>query len=371
MSIATDIGDTLADYVRPLKTPEIARRSRRGVFRTVRLRATARPLAVAIVGLGPDCTRIVWRCLQQAALGLDVVGVFSEGSEQQEAGYCLGCAMGGNVDDLLVLAQDRQIDAVILAIPASAERRIQNVVARLREIAVDVYLHDEQSAASVLPAHAALNDMPLTLIERRPLSKGAVLMKAVEDRVLAAGILLAISPLLVVIAVLIKLDSPGPVIFRQKRYGLNNRLIEIFKFRTLHVGQADTNAEQLVTRNDSRVTRIGAFLRRTSLDELPQFLNVLRGDMSVVGPRPHALSAKAGVLQYDEIVGDYAARHRVKPGITGWAQINGWRGETTTAEHIEQRVAHDFFYIANWSLLLDLKIVLKTVTGGFSGRQAY
>lgn len=371
MSIATDIGDTLADYVRPLNRTRAGRRPLRAVL--ARFMPLAKParFSVAVVGLGSSCTEIVWRCLQQAGQGLDVVGVFGESSEKQEAHYCLGCAVGGSLDDLLTLAQTRKIDAVILALPSAAERRIQNVVARLREIAVDVYLHDERTGASARPSRSALSGLPIALIERRPLSQGAVLLKAVEDRVLAAGILLAISPLLLVIAALIKVDSPGPVIFRQKRYGLNNKLIEIFKFRTLHVGQSDTNAEQLVTRNDSRVTRIGGFLRRTSLDELPQFLNVLRGDMSIVGPRPHALSAKAGILQYDEIVGDYAARHRVKPGITGWAQINGWRGETTTAEHIEQRVAHDFFYIANWSLGLDLKIVLKTVTAGFSGRQAY
>lgn len=371
MSIATDIGNNFADYGRPLKNTKSRLQSAAAFLAGLRPRAASRRMAVAVVGLGSSCNQIVWQCLQQSGQGLDVVGVFGENSEKHEQGYCLGCAIGGNLDDLLVLAQDRQIDAVILAIPAAAERRIQNVVARLRQIAVDVYLHDEDACAGARPSHAALSGLPLASIERRPLSNSAVLLKAVEDRLLAAGILLAISPLLLVIAALIRLDSPGPAIFRQKRYGLNNKLIEIYKFRTLHVGRSDTNAERLVTRNDSRVTRIGAFLRRTSLDELPQFLNVLRGDMSVVGPRPHALSAKAGVLQYDEIVGEYAARHRVKPGITGWAQINGWRGETTTAEHIEQRVAHDFFYIANWSLLLDLKIVLKTVTGGFGGRQAY
>jgi Undecaprenyl-phosphate glucose phosphotransferase len=371
MSIATDIGDTLADYVRPSAIAKARRRPIAALLARFRSRTASRRMTVAVVGLGSSCTQIVWQCLQQAERGLDVVGVFGESSEMQERGYCLGCSVGGNVEDLLVLAQSRQLDAVILAIPVAAERRIQNVTARLREIAVDVYLHDERADFGMRPSEGVLSDLPIRLIERRPLSQSAAFLKAVEDRLLAAGILLAIAPLLLGIAVLIKLDSPGPVIFRQKRYGLNNRLIEIFKFRTLHIGQSDTNAEQLVTRNDSRVTRIGAFLRRTSLDELPQFLNVLRGDMSVVGPRPHALSAKAGVLQYDEIVGDYATRHRVKPGITGWAQINGWRGETTTAEHIEQRVAHDFFYIENWSLRFDLKIVLKTVTGGFGGRQAY
>jgi exopolysaccharide biosynthesis polyprenyl glycosylphosphotransferase len=173
------------------------------------------------------------------------------------------------------------------------------------------------------------------------------------------------------IALAIKLDSPGPVFFRQKRYGFNNQLIEVLKFRTMYHSARDEKAERLTSRNDPRVTRLGAFLRRTSLDELPQFLNVLRGDMSIVGPRPHALAAKAGGLLYQEAVREYAARHRVKPGITGWAQINGWRGETETLEQIKKRVEHDLAYIENWSLLLDLKIIFRTVFTGFTGQRAY
>jgi Undecaprenyl-phosphate glucose phosphotransferase len=364
MSIASDLGDTLVDYVRPAK-------SRRTAARFLPRRASAPARSVAIVGDGPLSRQVMWRCLQQAGSGLELIGLFGDMEKAQAQGYCLGCPAGGGVDDLLNLAKNREIDAIILAVPANAPRRIDNLVAKLRRIAVDVYLYDEHAHEAGLQDNDAFSRLPVRLIERRPLSRRDVLLKAVQDRVLAAGILLAISPLLLLIAAMIKLDSPGPVIFRQKRYGLNNKLIEIYKFRTLHVQEADTNAETLVTRNDSRVTRVGAFLRRTSLDELPQFINVLQGQMSVVGPRPHALAAKAGVLQYDEIIRDYAARHRVKPGITGWAQINGWRGETSTHEQIEQRVAHDFYYIDNWSLLLDLKIVLRTITGGFGGRQAY
>ena len=173
------------------------------------------------------------------------------------------------------------------------------------------------------------------------------------------------------IAAAIKLDSPGPVLFRQRRYGLNNEMIEVFKFRTMRADATDRNAERLTARNDPRVTRVGAFLRRTSLDELPQFLNVLRGDMSVVGPRPHATAAKAGGLLYPEAVRGYHARHRVKPGITGWAQVNGWRGETETVEQIARRVECDLYYIEHWTVAFDLWIVLRTVFGGFAGRNAY
>jgi exopolysaccharide biosynthesis polyprenyl glycosylphosphotransferase len=205
----------------------------------------------------------------------------------------------------------------------------------------------------------------------RPLRDWRRIAKEIEDRVLAAAILTLISPLMLVIACLIKLDSPGPVFFRQKRYGFNNELIEVLKFRTMYDEARDDNAEQLTRRNDPRVTRLGAFLRRTSIDELPQFFNVLRGEMSIVGPRPHALAAKAGLLLYQDAVGHYDARHRMKPGITGWAQVNGWRGETDTIEQIRRRVEHDLYYIENWSIRLDLAIILRTIFGGFTGRYAY
>jgi len=180
-----------------------------------------------------------------------------------------------------------------------------------------------------------------------------------------------ISPLMMAIALLIRFDSPGPALFRQKRYGFNNHLIEVLKFRTMYQEKSDANGERLTQRDDPRITRVGAFLRRTSLDELPQFLNVLRGDMSIVGPRPHALSAKAGTLLYQEAVKYYDARHRMKPGITGWAQVNGWRGETDTLEQIRKRVEHDLYYIEHWSIALDLRIIARTIVGGFTGRNAF
>jgi exopolysaccharide biosynthesis polyprenyl glycosylphosphotransferase len=219
--------------------------------------------------------------------------------------------------------------------------------------------------ASHMGGHTFLN------VVDRPLGEGRWAIKALEDRVLGAAILTMIAPILLAISIAIKCDSRGPVFFRQKRYGYNNTLIEVWKFRTMYTEMTDANAEQLTRRNDPRITRIGAFLRRTSLDELPQFINVVRGEMSIVGPRPHALSAKAGTLLYQEAVKYYDARHRVKPGITGWAQVNGWRGETDTVEQIRKRVEHDLYYIDNWSIFLDLRIILRTILGGFTGRQAF
>jgi lipopolysaccharide/colanic/teichoic acid biosynthesis glycosyltransferase len=179
-----------------------------------------------------------------------------------------------------------------------------------------------------------------------------------------------IAPVMLLIAIAVKLDSPGPVFFRQRRYGFNNQLIEVLKFRTMYNHHRDELGERLASRNDPRVSRVGALLRKTSLDELPQFINVLRGEMSIVGPRPHALMAKAAGVPYQDAVREYAARHRVKPGITGWAQVNGWRGETETLEQIRKRVEHDLYYIENWSLRLDLKIIFLTVFAVISGRHA-
>jgi lipopolysaccharide/colanic/teichoic acid biosynthesis glycosyltransferase len=163
----------------------------------------------------------------------------------------------------------------------------------------------------------------------------------------------------------------APFFFRQIRYGFNNEPIHVLKFRSMYVDQCDSRATKLVTKDDPRVTSVGRFIRKTSIDELPQLINVLRGDLSLVGPRPHAMQAKAGGMVYDEAGDGYFARHKMKPGITGWAQINGWRGETDTLEKIEQRVAHDLHYIENWSLLLDIYILIKTPLSLLDTKNAY
>ena len=326
---------------------------------------------VAIVGAGPVAQRLL-RSLNAAQAGSPrIFGVYDE-----EAGrlprHCMGHAILGTVDDLVRDVRLHGIDTVIVALPPAADVGLVEILNKLSLVPVDVRLCPGEFAlrlgtvqASHVGGHTFLN------VIDRPLRDWQWIAKSFEDRILAAGILALISPVMLAIALLIRLDSPGPVLFRQKRYGFNNRLIEVLKFRTMYHEASDANAEQLTRRNDPRVTRIGAFLRRTSLDELPQFLNVLRGDMSIVGPRPHALSAKAGTLLYQDAVRYYDARHRVKPGITGWAQVNGWRGETDTLEQIRKRVEHDLYYIEHWSIALDLKIVVRTVLGGFAGRNAF
>jgi Undecaprenyl-phosphate glucose phosphotransferase len=326
---------------------------------------------VAVVGAGPIGQALLRRLNGASGTELDIVGVYDDRLSRLPS-RCMGHPILGNVDALVGDLRSRRIDTVIVALPLGADRRVIEIMGKLRRAPVEIALCGDMVGlrlGTIQPCQ--VGGVGLLAALPRPFTGWSGVRKAIEDRVLAALILLLISPLMAVIALAIKLDSPGPVLFRQKRYGYNNRLIDVFKFRTMHHHAADTNAEQLTRRNDPRVTRIGAFLRRTSLDELPQFINVLRGDMSVVGPRPHALAAKAGGLLYPEAVKDYHARHRVKPGITGWAQVNGWRGETETVQQIEKRVEHDLYYIDHWSVMLDLRIVLRTILGGFTGRNAF
>ena len=197
-------------------------------------------------------------------------------------------------------------------------------------------------------------------------------MKWLFDKIVSALALIALSPVMVLVALAIKLDSRGPVLFKQKRYGFNNEMIEVYKFRSMYVDKCDATASKLVQKGDPRVTKVGAFIRKTSIDELPQLINVVfKGNLSLVGPRPHAVHAKAENRLYDEAVDGYFARHRVKPGITGWAQVNGWRGETDTLRKMVYRVEHDLHYIDHWSIGFDLWILVLTVVRGIAGKNAY
>ena len=210
-------------------------------------------------------------------------------------------------------------------------------------------------------SYSYVGQVPVLDIFDRPIADWDIVIKLVFDKLVGMLALIALSPVLALTALAVKLDSRGPVFFKQQRYGFNNETIEVLKFRSMYVDQLDASAAKLVTRDDPRVTRVGRFIRKTSIDELPQLFNVVfKGDLSLVGPRPHAMHAKAADRQYDEVVDGYFARHRVKPGLTGWAQINGWRGETDTQEKIQQRVEHDLYYIENWSILFDFYILAVT-----------
>ncbi|MBL8705608.1 MAG: undecaprenyl-phosphate glucose phosphotransferase [Rhodospirillales bacterium] len=325
---------------------------------------------IAVIGAEAIGQQLL-RCLHGHGEDIEIVGVYDDRKDRLPH-RCMGHAIAGGIDTLVDDIRHRAVDQVVIALPLAAERRILDVLQALRQAPVDILLCPDLAGLRLKKLSARqVGDAPLLVAVERPLKAWNGVAKALLDRLLAAAILVAIAPLMLLIAALIKLDSAGPVLFRQRRYGLNNEMIEVFKFRTMRSDAADRNAERLTVRNDPRVTRVGAFLRRTSLDELPQFLNVLRGDMSVVGPRPHATAAKAGGLLYPEAVRGYHARHRVKPGITGWAQVNGWRGETETVEQIARRVEHDLYYIEHWTVAFDLWIVARTIFGGFAGRNAY
>ena len=329
---------------------------------------------VAIVGAGPVAQRLLrgLNAGQNAVQGGPrIFGVYDDEALPRPR-RCMGHAILGSVDELVRDVRLHGIDTVIVALPSTADHSLVETLNKLSLVPVNVKLCPSEFAmrfGTVQTSH--IGGYTFLNVIDRPLRDWRWVAKTVEDRILGFLILLLISPFMIAIALLIKLDTPGPVLFRQKRYGFNNQLFEVLKFRTMYQELCDASGQQQTQRSDPRITRVGAFLRRTSLDELPQFLNVLRGDMSIVGPRPHPLAAKAGSLLFQDAVKYYDARHRVKPGITGWAQVNGWRGAADTLEQIRKRVEHDLYYIEHWSIALDLRIIARTIFAGFTGRNAF
>jgi Undecaprenyl-phosphate glucose phosphotransferase len=291
-----------------------------------------------------------------------VLGVFDDRSDERASPVIAGRPKLGTVDDLVEFARKTRIDLVIFSLPISAEGRILQMLKKLWVLPVDIRLSAHSNKLRFRPrAYSYIGNVPVLDVFDKPITDWDVVMKWLFDKIVGSLILIAASPVMLLTAIAIKLDSRGPVLFKQRRYGFNNELIEVYKFRSMYVDQCDATAAKLTTKDDPRVTRVGRFIRKTSIDELPQLFNVVfKGNLSLVGPRPHAIHAKAENRLYDEAVDGYFARHRVKPGITGWAQINGWRGETDTHEKIQRRVEHDLYYIENWSILFDLYILAKT-----------
>jgi len=277
----------------------------------------------------------------------------------------------GDTDDLVKLVKEQQIDEIILALPSTSPKRVLEILGAIEHLSVDIHLSPEMQGFTMPLKLARSCGHPVINLASRPVAGWQRLAKDFLDRVGALLLLILMSPLLLLVALVLRLESKGPVFFQQERFGFNNKTFKIYKFRSMYVDKLDANADKLVVRNDPRVTRVGSILRKTSIDELPQLINVIKGEMSLVGPRPHALNAKAGDELYDRVVSEYALRHRVKPGITGWAQVNGWRGVTDTEEKIQKRVEHDLYYIENWSFLMDLKILLLTPVAVLSGKNSF
>jgi putative colanic acid biosynthesis UDP-glucose lipid carrier transferase len=300
--------------------------------------------------------------------GLSVAGVFLSARLGQS--QALAVCEERDLAELAALVQSSGVDQVWIMAPLQeATMIIRRVQYALRHATVDVrYVPDTSSFELLNQSVTEVAGFPVISLNSSGMSGMDWLVKMVEDRVLAAVILLLISPLMLLIAAGVKLSSPGPALFRQRRLGLGGEEIMVLKFRSMVVHAEAPGSVTQASKTDGRVTPFGAFLRRTSLDELPQFLNVLCGEMSIVGPRPHALEHNE---QYKGLVDKYMLRHKVKPGITGWAQVNGYRGETDTLEKMQRRVAHDLHYLQNWSLWLDLKIIALTVVRGFINPNAY
>lgn len=273
----------------------------------------------------------------------------------------------GSLAAALGYIRGQQVDLVFVGISFSENPEVNNLVEALQDTTVSLYFVPESTLFEMVDIRVGeLAGVPLLVATETPFLGGDEFAKRVSDIVLATLILILIAPLMLAIALAVKLSSPGPVLFRQERYGIGGKKITVYKFRTMKVHQDD--AVRQATRDDARITPLGRFLRRTSLDELPQFLNVLAGSMSVVGPRPHAVEHNE---TYRKLIRGYMLRHKVKPGITGWAQINGLRGETETVEKMQKRIEYDIDYIQNWSLWLDLKIIARTILLVFHDRQAY
>ena len=325
---------------------------------------------VAVFGSGVIARRLRDYLLAHST-GMHLVGVYDDRNERalQPAD---ALEPNGTLEDLIAEGRRGSIDQIIIALPASADARIAEVARRLEQIPASMHvcthilsdLIDRKTASHKV---SSIGPIGLIDIKRKPLADWGRLLKAALDYGLGGLLLVLALPLFALIAVAIKLDSRGPVFFRQRRRGLNHRLIEVFKFRSMKVLEQGAEVKQ-ATKDDPRVTRVGKFLRASSLDELPQLINVVRGEMSLVGPRPHALVHDEF---YGELLESYANRHQVKPGMTGWAQIHGFRGETETHDKMRLRVEHDLHYIDNWSFVLDLKILGLTPFYGILGKNAY
>ena len=342
--------------------------------------AWARPVAaqgrfrkrIAIVGGGKVAEDALNTLEASRDLDIEIVGLFDDRDDIRSPSSIRKHLKIGKISDLATYARNYRVDLIIVAIPLSAEARLLYILKRLWELPVDIRISGKASSLKFSSnAYTYIGRLPLLSVFDRPLMGWGLFLKNVFDRVVAATAIVALGPVMLVVAAAIRLESKGPVIFKQKRYGFNNELIEIYKFRSMYTDRCDVHATTLVTKGDPRVTRVGRIIRKTSLDELPQLFNVLTGQLSIVGPRPHATQAKAANTLYEQVVDGYFARHRVRPGITGWAQINGWRGETDTREKIEQRVKYDLDYIDHWSLMFDVSILARTPLALLKSENAY
>lgn len=331
--------------------------------------ARGRPRRVALVGATAYGRAALDRMRLAPQPSYVAVCVFDEADAARKERDIGGVPVIGDWGELRGRIRAGLIDEVWLTLPMSHERRIQRIVRELRDEFVELRLLPDVRHVAVVDRSATdVLGMPAINLATTPRSAPELWAKFAFDRAFALAVLVPLLPVLAALAVAVKLSSPGPVLFRQRRKGVDGREFDILKFRTMRVHRQLPGVVRQASRNDARITPVGAFLRRTSLDELPQFFNVLFGQMSVVGPRPHAIEHDDF---YRRLVDGYMYRYRVRPGITGWAQVNGYRGETRKVEAMAARVKFDLFYMQNWSFWFDIKIILLTIVRGFVGRNAF
>lgn len=325
-----------------------------------------------VAGGGRQADELIAMLRRSSNGNIKVCGVFDDRAKDRAADPADRYRVLGTFEDLEGFCRKEDIDLIIVTLPSSAEERILMLMKKLWTLPIDVRIAAHQSKLRLRPrAYTYIGDVPFLAVFDKPLSDWGWAIKDIEDRVIAVLALIMLSPVMLAVAIAVKWTSKGPVLFRQKRHGFNNQLIDVYKFRSMYTDMCDADARKQVTKDDPRVTPVGRFIRKTSLDELPQLFNVLKGELSLVGPRPHATACKAGERFYNDVVDGYYARHRMKPGITGLAQIHGWRGETDTEEKLMRRVEYDIQYIDNWSIWMDLYILAMTPVSLLNTKNAY
>lgn len=325
---------------------------------------------VVIIGTGELRNQLVETVQQALWTGFRIVTILELEAQEKRGSICDIPLIPMPADLSQYLSnQPHEIDELWLALPLQAEEEVKQILYELRHHTVAIRLVLDTFGLGLLKHSITQVDrFSMLNLNASPMVGMNRLIKAIEDRALAALILILISPVFILIALAVKCTSKGSIFFKQLRHGWDGRIIKVYKFRTMYVHQEEKGQITQASLNDHRITPLGRFLRRTSVDELPQFINVLQGRMSIVGPRPHALEHNE---YYKDSINAYMQRHRVKPGITGWAQINGWRGETETLEKMRKRVEFDLYYIENWSLFFDLRIIFLTFIRGFINKNAY
>lgn len=332
-----------------------------------RRRAGFHTKKVVVFGLSTSGELLADQLINTPETGYVLTGFYDDRANSRAESKYLDLLKGG-LNEGLEMAKEGNIDVIYIALPLAAQKRIESILRTLGDTTVDVYLVPDFFTFNLLNARLSQVGAIQTIsVYESPMTGPSKILKRIEDIVGSILILMLIAFPMLLIALLIKFDSSGPVLFKQMRYGLDGLPIKVWKFRTMRT-MDNGNCIQQAVQGDPRITKLGCFLRRTSLDELPQFFNVLSGSMSIVGPRPHAIAHNE---EYRLLVDFYMLRHMVKPGITGWAQINGWRGETNTLDKMEKRIEFDLEYIRNWSITFDIKIVILTIFKGFTHKNAY